>query len=138
MLPFRVLEHMADVGFEAFGATREQLFANAGRALFHLIVDPDAVEAREQVSLALEARETTELLVDWLSEILYLWDAEGWLFCNFGMHKLTDRSLSADARGERFDPVRHPIKLLVKAITYHQLALERNPEGWRCRVYVDV
>ncbi len=138
MTQFRILEHTADVGFEAFGATREGMFANAGRALFYLITDLEAVETSDRVTLALEAQEATSLLVDWLSEILYLWDAEGWLFRDFEIHRLTDQSLSTTAWGERFDRERHQIKLLVKAITYHQLAIEQTREGWRCQVYVDI
>ena len=107
MTQFRILEHTADVGFEAFGATREGMFANAGRALFYLITDLEAVETSDRVTLALEAQEATSLLVDWLSEILYLWDAEGWLFRDFEIHRLTDQSLSATAWGERFDRERH-------------------------------
>src|SRR5271157_5025968 len=88
MLPFRILEHTADVGFEAFGRTKEEVFANAGRALYSLMVDLD--------------------------------------------------SICAVARGEKFDRARHQIKLLVKAITYHQLALEKTKSGWRAQVYVDI
>lgn len=73
-----------------------------------------------------------------MSEILYLFDAEGWLFRDFEFRRLEDCSLSAIARGEKFDPERHQVNLLVKAITYHQLALEETPNGWRAQVYVDI
>jgi SHS2 domain-containing protein len=138
MPAFHILEHTADVGFEAFGATREELFANAGRALLFLITELEAVQSRDRVSIQTEGDGPASLMVNWLSEILYRYDAEGWLFCNFEIHSLTDRSLSAVARGEKFDPARHRINLLVKAITYHQLLLEHNAEGWRAQVYVDI
>jgi SHS2 domain-containing protein len=76
--------------------------------------------------------------VNWLSELLYLQDAEGWLFREFELNSLSHNSLAAVARGERLDPARHQLKLLVKAITYHQLALEETPAGWRAQVYVDI
>src|SRR6266542_18975 len=104
---FRILEHTADVGFEAFGATREKVFSNAGRALFYLITDPEAVENRDRLTLQLEAEDPSSLMVDWLSEVLYLYDAEGWLFRDFEIERLTDRSLSAVVRGEKFDAARH-------------------------------
>jgi SHS2 domain-containing protein len=78
------------------------------------------------------------VLVDWLSEILYLHDAEGWLFREFEIQRLDDHSLAAVARGEKFQRPRHQAKLLVKAITDHQLALEETPQGWRAQVYVDI
>ena len=136
---FRALEHTADVGFEAFGATREEAFRNAGRALMDTIVDLHAVEPRERVPVAATAREPAGLLVAWLSEILYLEDAEGWLFRDFEIAKVTDRSIEALGVGEQFQPGRHRFKLLVKAITYHQLVLEEINQGrWRAQVYVDI
>ncbi len=138
MHPFRILEHTADVGFEAFGSTRQDVFANAARALVHLIVDLDSIEAREEVLIEVEGSDPASLLVNWLSEILYLHDASGWLFRDFEMRSLSDRSLCAVARGEKFDRTQHQAKLLVKAVTYHQLALEETPHGWRAQVYVDI
>jgi SHS2 domain-containing protein len=136
--PFRILEHPADVGFEAWGATREEVFAHAARALFHLIVEPESVVPREEMTVRVEGRDPPDLLVNWLSELLYLHDAEGWLFCDFELRALEDTSLAAVARGERMDRARHQLRLMVKAITYHQLALEQTPQGWHARVYVDI
>ena len=135
---FRILEHPADIGFEAFGSTREEVFANAARALFHLMVDLDSVEPRDELAVQVEGSDPASLLVNWLSELLYLNDAEGWLFSEFEVERLDDRSLAARARGEKFDRTRHRAKLQVKAITYHQLELERTAEGWHARVYVDI
>jgi SHS2 domain-containing protein len=135
---FRVLEHTADVGFEAYGRTREEVFANAARALMSLLVDLESVEPREAVEVAVEAPDAPSLLVNWLSELLYLEDAEKRLFRDFDIISLDDRHLKATARGEPYDPARHAIKLLVKAVTYHQLALEETAAGWRAQVYVDI
>jgi SHS2 domain-containing protein len=138
MRSFRILEHTADVGFEAFGSTREETFVNAARALIDLVVDLDTIDPREEVTLQVQGADPESVLVNWLSELLYLHDAEGWLFRDFEIQNLRDDSLSAIARGEKFHRPRHQAKLLVKAITYHQLALERTPEGWRAQVYVDI
>jgi SHS2 domain-containing protein len=138
MEPFRTLEHTADVGFEAFGSTREEVFTNAARALMNIIVDLDTIEPREAVVLQISGPDPESVLVNWLSEMLYLHDAEGWLFQDFEIQTLHDTSLSALARGEKFQRSRHQAKLLVKAITYHQLTLERTPQGWRAQVYVDI
>ena len=138
MQPFRTLEHTADVGFEAFGATREEAYANAARALMNLIVDLETVAPREHVPLRITGPDAQSLLVNWLSEILFLHDADGWVFRDFEIKSLTEGSLSAVARGEKFQRSRHQLKMQVKAITYHQLALEESPHGWRAQVYVDI
>jgi SHS2 domain-containing protein len=90
------------------------------------------------VALQIHGPDPESVLVNWLSELLYLHDAEGWLFRDFEIQSLQDNSLSALARGEKFQPSRHQAKMLVKAITYHQLALEKTPWGWRAQVYVDI
>ena len=138
MQPFRTLEHTADVGFEAFGSTREEVFVNAARALMDVIVDLETIKPTGDVALQIQGSDPESLLVNWLSELLFLHDAEGWLFGDFEIRSLCDTSLSALARGEKFQPPRHQAKLLVKAITYHQLALEKTPQGWRAQVYVDI
>ncbi len=136
--PFRVLEHTADVGFEAFGRSREEAFANAARALMHLIVEPETLKERESAEIRVEGSTPPDLLVNWLSEILYLHETERLLFRDFEIHHLDEHSILATGRGEKFDPARHRIKLQVKAITYHQLGLEPTAEGWRAQVYVDL
>ena len=138
MQPFRILEHTADVGFEAWGATREEVFANAARALISLIVDLEVIAPCEEVPLQVRGPDPESVLVNWLSELLYLHDAEAWLFRDFEILSLQDDALSALARGEKLQRSRHPVKLLVKAITYHQLVLEKSSQGWRAQVYVDI
>jgi len=138
MQTYRVLEHTADVGFEAYGSTREEVFANSASALVDLIVDLANIQAREEARIEVEAGDPLALLVNWLSEILYRFDAEGWLYRDFEFRRLDDCSLAAVARGEKFDRTRHPVKLQVKAVTYHQLALEPTREGWFARVFLDI
>jgi len=138
MAAFRVLEHTADIGFEAFGSTREEVFANAGRALISLITDLKYLEARDCIRVQVQGTDLPSLMVNWLSEILYLYDADGWLFRDFAVDALSEHSLSARAIGEQFDPGKHEINLLVKAITYHQLTVEQAGDGWRAQVYVDI
>jgi SHS2 domain-containing protein len=138
MEAFRVLEHTADIGFEAFGSTREELFSNAARALQNLMVDLDCISPRDEIEIQVEGADASSLLVNWLSEILYRIDAEGWLFHDFRVSLRDGRSLSAITRGEPFDRARHQVNLQVKAITYHQLVLEESEGRWRAQVYVDI
>ena len=138
MPQFRILEHTADVGFEAFGSTREEAFVNAARALTYLIVELETIDPGEEVTVQVQGTDPASLLVNWLSELLFLHDAEGWLFRDFEIQSLQDDALSALARGEKFQRSKHQAKMLVKAVTYHQLALEETPRGWRAQVYVDI
>lgn len=138
MESFRVLEHTADIGFEAFGATREEVFVNAARALQDLSVDLGSIEAREKFAVEASGENSAELLVNWLSQLLYLFDAEGWVFRDFEIASFGETVLKGNALGEKFDRARHHVKLQVKAITYHQLEVGPTSQGWRAQVYVDI
>jgi SHS2 domain-containing protein len=138
MSGFRILEHTADVGFEAFGSTRKEAFENAARAMCHLIVNEGSVEPREEVPIQVTGGDPLNLLVNWLSEILYLHDAEQWLFRDFELKALDDHAASGRAWGEKINRARHRTNLQIKAVTYHQLNLEKCSEGWRAQVYLDI
>src|SRR5947209_19198174 len=66
--PFEILEHPADVGFVAYGATLEELFANAALAMMSLACELGAV--RQTLSRAIEvtATDLESLLFAWLAE----------------------------------------------------------------------
>lgn len=138
MSGFRILEHTADVGFEAFGSTLPEVFENAARALAHLIADPATVRPVDEVRIEVQGTGTSDLLVNWLSEILFQHDAERRLFHDFKVESLDDHAVSGVAWGEKIDPARHRTNLMVKAITYHQLGLQQTAGGWRAQVYVDI
>jgi protein archease len=138
MPDYRILEHTADIGFEAFGRTSKEAFRNAARAMFHLIVDEDCVEPREEVLVQVAGNGPLNLLVNWLSELLYLYDADEWVFRDFEIETLDDHAASGRAWGEKFNRARHQTNLQVKAVTYHQLSLEKCGEYWRAQVYLDI
>ncbi len=135
---YRVLEHTADVGFEAYGATRAQVFAHAARALTDLMVEASSVVPRQAADVRVEGDGPAGLLVNWLSEILYRFDAQGWVYGEFEILELSEHALAARLQGEPFDRVRHRVKTQVKAVTYNQLLFEESPQGWRARVFVDI
>ncbi|HET7100731.1 MAG TPA: archease [Terriglobia bacterium] len=138
MSRFRILEHTADVGFEAFGSTLPEAFENAARAMAHLVVDPAAARPVEETQIKVPGTDPPDLLVNWLSEILYRHDAERCLFHDFRVESIDDHAASGIARIETIDPARHRTNLMVKAITFHQLGLQQTAGGWRAQVYVDI
>jgi SHS2 domain-containing protein len=138
MLSFRILEHTADIGFEAFGSTLPEVFENAARALAHLIAEPANVKPTAEIRIEVLGANAPDLLVNWLSEILFQHDAEGWLFRDFRVENLDDHAITGIALGEKFDQARHQANLMVKAVTYHQLALQQTAGGWRAQVYLDI
>jgi SHS2 domain-containing protein len=137
-MEFELLEHPADLGFRAQGASLEELFANCAQALVYIILDTSSVQSVQQVSLSAEGGDYESLLVNWLNEVLYYVDGKRIAFRAFDVTQLSEMHIECIATGEARDPQRHPPKLVVKAVTYHQLKVQRSENGWIAEVYVDV
>lgn len=137
-MQFELLDHPADIGFRAHGATVEELFANAARALVFIILDPSNIVSGQQISLSAEAGDYESLLVNWLNEVLYYIDGKRIALGEFDISQLSSTRIECIAKGEPRDPQKHPPKLAVKAVTYHQLEVQRAENGWLAEVYVDV
>lgn len=135
---FELLDHPADIGFRAFGATLPDLFANSALALINIATDPAAVNPRQRYPLSVVSIDREALLVDWLSEVLYWFDGKQIAFQHFMVNRLEQTALEAIALGEPRDPERHRSKLIVKAVTYHQLRIEQRPGGWIAEVFLDI
>jgi SHS2 domain-containing protein len=135
---FRLLAHTADMGIEATGASLAEAFIAAAHGLKEMIFGDTPVTPRQSAPVSLESGDAGELLVAWLGEILYLFEVRGLVPAEFVISEVTGESLRGEVAGESFDPKRHPVEREVKAITYHQLSVERDGQGWRARVYVDL
>jgi len=135
---FEVIDHAADVGIIAYGTDIKQIFSNAAFGLFSLITEPESIGAELQRKLEVVAEDRDSLLVEWLNELIYLFDAEHLLFNKFDIDSLTSNRLKATCYGDKFDPLRHKLKLGVKAATYHMLKTDRRSNGYRAQVIFDI
>jgi SHS2 domain-containing protein len=135
---YRTLAHTADLGLRIWGASLEELFANAGEALMGTITDRRRLRPRQRQEITVEAPDLEALLVAWLNHLLYLYDVEAFLGRDFAVREVSPEKLTATARGETFDPERHVSKTAVKAATYHQLEIARTEDGWRATVILDL
>ncbi len=137
MAKFEVIDHTADIGLVAYGSTAEEVFINAAYGMFSLIADIDQVEERTHREIRTEAPDQEELLVTWLNELLYFFDAESLLFKRFEILGLDQTWLAAKAFGEKADPAKHKLKTPIKAATYYLLKLEEG-DGLRAQIIFDV
>jgi len=138
---FQILDHTADIGIIAYGRSIEELFSNAGLALFSLVTDLDTVEEKADVSLEAKSYDIDGLLVEWLNELIYFLEVNHMLFKRFDIESLIHNEaneLKATCHGEKFDPLRHKIRREIKAATYHMLRLRRNREGYQAQVIFDI
>ena len=135
---FEVLEHPADIGFRAFAPTLADVYASAAVAMLSIAGDPSAVEPHEERRLAVESGDRESLMVDWLNEVLYWYDGRLFAFRDFRVEALDTDRVVAVGIGEPRRPDRHRARLIVKAVTYHQLRIEERDGQWIAEVYVDI
>ena len=135
---FEIIDHAADIGIIVYGTGIEELFSNAALALFNLITEPQGVEEKLHLDLEVSSEDRDGLLVEWLNELIYLFDAKHILFKRFDIESLTHNQLKATCHGESFDPVKHKIKIGVKAATYHMLKIDRSGDGCKAQIILDI
>ena len=135
---FRILEHPSDLGIEARGSSLPETFAAAATGLMSVILDLSTVIPTAEKEIMVKAGDIEQLLVKWLSEILYLYDGGNFVCKEFEIQSLQPNLLCAVVRGTEFSNVKHRTKLDIKAITYHQLVVEEKNDGCLVRVFVDV
>lgn len=135
---FETFDHTADLGLRIRAPDLDTLFAEAGQALFSIIVeDPFSVRPTHALDVRLESDDLVYLLFDWLKELLYHFDAEHLLLARFEV-KVVNNSLTARVWGEPLDRDRHELNHEVKAVTYHGLRVDREGPGWLAEVIVDI
>jgi len=140
---FRQLEHSGDAYLEAWGRTLEEAFEAAAMALFDVMTDLAAIRPIAEDRFEVEGGDLEELLYGWLEALLVKFDSDQMLYSDFRVqiregpggrgHRLT-----GIARGEAYEPGRHPSKTEVKAVTYHGMKIRASPEGARVRFLLDL
>jgi SHS2 domain-containing protein len=138
--PYRLFPHTADIGAAVQGRTLRALFGNAAGALLDIGGDRSNVRKRRRTAIEVAGSGLDDLLVRWLSEILFLEESRGWRFRACEVTALDRRAatLRGVAIGEPFEPERHPRTREVKAVTYHQLRITRRRAAWHVRIVFDV
>jgi SHS2 domain-containing protein len=132
---YEVLEHTADVMIKAHGLTIEECFQNAAFGMMDQIVDASSAEAVVVEEITVEGATLDELLYSFLSEVLFIFDARGLVLSEFDV-TFGVGMLKCQARGERFDAMKHSPRQEIKAVTYHLLQV--NEEEPSITVLFDV
>lgn len=136
---FRYIEHTSDVGFEAYGDTLEELFANAALATFSFMTNVDEIDEEEEREVHLNAEDLYSLMFDWIDEMLFFFESESIVFKKFHL-KIDEGNFSLYGRciGGKFHPEKHSSGIIIKAVTYNMMEIKRENGVWRARVVLDV
>ena len=135
---FESFEVTADVGIVAYGDTLNELFANAARGMFALMVEPGAARPAKVVVVEARGADLPSLLVSWLNELLFRCEVEGWAPADVQVLEVAGGRAKGQLSGEPADRDRHRFKGVVKAATYHLLECQKDQDRWHARVVFDV
>lgn len=125
MKQYELIEHTADVGVKAYGKTLAEAFEHAAEGMFDIITDESTIQPIGEYTIVLEAPDLEQLLVDWLSQLIFLNGAYDLVFGRFEV-TLTGTSLSAHVFGEKYDTKKHRMGVEIKAVTYHMLQVHEE------------
>ncbi len=134
---FKIIDHTADIGIAVHAADLGDLFAKAALGLFNLITYVYRIKPEIKRKVEIMAADTEELLVEWLNELIYIFEVEHVLFCDFNILEISENSLNAICTGEKINQ-KHIIKREVKAATYHMLHITRVKDEFRARIIFDL
>jgi len=134
---YEVLSHTADTGIVAHGDTLREAFANAAFAMFDLMFEIDDLVGEAWVRIEVAAPTVEDLLVDWLSALLFEAEIGELALCSFEIETMEPSRVAGWAMGipltglELSGPP-------IKAVTYHDLRVDEMPAGWSVQVVFDV
>lgn len=146
MIDFEMLPHTADIKIRAYGVTKKELFRNALVGMFQSVqpitdvcrIENDRVVCDELPmthDIVLKSADEESLLVDFLSEALYLSDVYDEAYFDADIHELTANVVKATVRGVH---IRGFEVVEIKAVTYHELAITKNDDGWQVDIVFDI
>lgn len=135
---YRIIEHTADTGFEVWGATKEKVFESAAQAFFNIMWQIEYPRENEPEVIEIAGGDLEELLVNFLEEFLYRYDAKGQVCTRVQVEAVSRTGIRARVWLQQFDAAVDQELLTVKAVTYHQLYIGRKNATWTARIFLDI
>lgn len=137
MKKFKFLEHTADIKFQAFGKSLEEVFENSALALFGVLCD-GKVKEKKSFKINAKGEDFESLLYDFLEEFLVLFESENFLPSKIKNLKIDEKKfeISAEIVGDNSE--KYEISNHIKAITYNEMFVRAENGKWISQVVLDV
>ena len=136
--PFEIIDHTADIGVRARGRDLPEVMQRAAQGMFHVILGGAEVRPVEEEVIEVEGDDAVDLMVRWLGELLFRFDARKRVYGEFRVEMPSPNKLRARVRGERLDLARHQPQMEIKAVTYCGARVEQRGEAWFAEVVFDI
>lgn len=134
----RIVARQSELAVRVVGTSQINLFVNAAFALFDVLTDTEKIDAKERMQLEVDGSDRDDLLVNWLRELLYLYQGSAYLLKEFTIQEMKDTTMKAAVSGEKLDPDRHEIKQEIAAVAYDQSHMQKTGDLWIAQVILEV
>ncbi|MFC1592571.1 archease [Candidatus Omnitrophota bacterium] len=144
MKKYEIIDHTADVGIKVYGKGLEELFINAAQAMFEVMLgegNKKSLFKKQELKkffLHKNASGIEDVFIAWMGELLYLFYSEGLIMEKADIQKLDSQSILADVSGTIFNPESHRIQTEIKAVTYHELEVQKTDKGYQAQIIFDI
>lgn len=135
-MSFRFLDHTADVQVELHAKTPGDLFCEAARALYAITLNDPPRSSGQKQHLEIHAENVEELLVRWLQELIYFLEVEHVAATDIQFGSIANTALNATCLAAPVKAERRAEE--VKSATYHDLVIEKRPDGYMARITLDL
>jgi len=137
-LTYQVIDHTADLGIIVKGPDVKSLFIHAARAMTDLMVKGDISKETVIKDVLVEGEDFPDLMVRWLGEILYLFDGENLIVNSIKIKSISPTKLKSILTLTSFETEHHQVIREIKAVTYHQISVDKTKDGWQAKVIFDI
>jgi SHS2 domain-containing protein len=135
---YRLTRRQSELAVRVTGNSQVDLFANSAFALFDVMADVDKIEVKERINLEVEGTDRDDLMVNWMRELLYLYQGSGYLLREFNIREVKDTIVKAEVCGEKIDPDRHEVKQEIGAVAFHKSRMEKTGNQWTAQVIFEL
>lgn len=127
-MPYKILEHTADLRLKVVGDTLQHLFSEAMLAMMQLL-DPVAFKQKSDKlinhKVIVDSVDKTALLIDFLNEVLSKSQINKEVYTELKIIAMSETHLDAEVVGKKVQGFNKD----VKAATHHEARIKENKEG---------
>lgn len=137
-IAYQIIDHTADLGIIVKDPDIKGLFIFAARAMTDLMVKGDVSKGEAIRDVLVEGEDLQDIMVKWLGEILYLFVGEKLIADSIEIRSINPTQLESTLTLTHLNPEYHQVTREIKAVTYHQISVDKVGDGWEAKIIFDI
>jgi len=142
MKKYEIIEHTADIGIDVYGRTIRELFHHSAEGMFEIKMGNTNSNTHGDFfhNFTLQGEDYENLLVAWLSELLYISETKQVILTRIEIKRLSCRKIMTEVTGLKLNQTSKKIEREIKAVTYHGLEIKKDALSgiWTVSIILDI